>query len=234
MNKNNYCVYCHISPSGKRYYGVTSRKPEKRWNHGLGYNDSSYFFRAIQKYGWDAFEHIILHQGLTWGEASNLEKRYIALYDTTNRSKGYNIEPGGLKCDKRLSEETKKKIGDSHRGRFTEAQREAVKTRRNPNYHHSDEIKKIIGDFHRGKPLSEEHRKKLSVAHKGIRPSNLKELRECNMKKVIKCAPDGENICVYNSIKEAGEINGISPQCISNCCRGRLKTAGGYIWRYAI
>jgi hypothetical protein len=38
---------------------------------------------------------------------------------------------------------------------------------------------------------------------------------------------------VFPSMKAAGEELGIYCQSISSCCRGRLKTTGGYHWRYA-
>ena len=38
---------------------------------------------------------------------------------------------------------------------------------------------------------------------------------------------------VYNSLKEAEEKTGVSWACISNCCRGKTKTAGGFRWMYA-
>lgn len=33
--KNNYCVYKHISPSGKVYICITQQRPEDRWQGGL-------------------------------------------------------------------------------------------------------------------------------------------------------------------------------------------------------
>ena len=44
-----YVVYMHKTPSNKVYIGITSQKPEKRWNEGLSYN--KYFTNAIIKYG---------------------------------------------------------------------------------------------------------------------------------------------------------------------------------------
>lgn len=36
----------------------------------------------------------------------------------------------------------------------------------------------------------------------------------------------------YSSLKEAEEKTGINRHCISNCCYGKQKTAGGFSWRF--
>lgn len=43
----------------------------------------------------------------------------------------------------------------------------------------------------------------------------------------------GEYLCSFKSMKEAEERTGISNICISKCCTGATKTAGGYVWEYA-
>lgn len=35
--KLKWCVYIHTSPSGKKYIGITSQNPQKRWQNGKGY-----------------------------------------------------------------------------------------------------------------------------------------------------------------------------------------------------
>lgn len=42
----------------------------------------------------------------------------------------------------------------------------------------------------------------------------------------------GELLTIFPSTHEADRITGISHQNISSCCKGKLKSAGGYIWRY--
>ena len=112
-----YCVYCHISPSNKRYIGITSQMLNNRWANGNGYKDNEYFYRAIKKYGWEAFQHIILFENLSRDSASQKEKELIAEYETTNREKGYNIAQGGFGGGHPTSEETKKKISEANRGK---------------------------------------------------------------------------------------------------------------------
>ena len=75
-----YCVYTHTAPDGRVYVGITSQKPEARWQGGNGYKNNSYFTRAIKKYGWENFKHEILFEGLTVDEAKTKEIELIAEY----------------------------------------------------------------------------------------------------------------------------------------------------------
>ena len=43
----------------------------------------------------------------------------------------------------------------------------------------------------------------------------------------------GELVNTYYGTKEAQRETGIHSACVSACCRGKQKTAGGYVWRYA-
>ena len=61
---------------------------------GKGYK-RNYFTNAINKYGWDNFQHIIIAKGLSEDEAKWLEMELIRLWDTTNQNNGYNILSGG-------------------------------------------------------------------------------------------------------------------------------------------
>lgn len=94
--ERKYTVYMHRNKvNGKVYIGQTKQNVEQRWRKGEGYISSSHFYSAIQKYGWDNFEHIILHTNLTSIEADYFETQYIKEYDATNPKKGYNLRTGG-------------------------------------------------------------------------------------------------------------------------------------------
>ena len=93
--EKKWCVYVHIAPNGKKYVGITGQKPEKRWRHGYGYNHNKHFKSAIEKYGWDNFQHIILFDNLKEAEAERLETLIIALFRTHNYNFGYNKTFGG-------------------------------------------------------------------------------------------------------------------------------------------
>lgn len=49
-----------------------------------------------------------------------------------------------------------------------------------------------------------------------------------NRKKIINC----ETGKIYNSMAEAAREINISATCISSCCSGKAKTAGGFHWKY--
>ena len=91
-----YTVYCHENKSnGKLYFGITKTSTRRRWSKGNGYKEQRVFGRAIEKYGWDGFEHIILYTGLSEDEAKQMEIDLIREFKTQDHRYGYNITAGG-------------------------------------------------------------------------------------------------------------------------------------------
>lgn len=90
-----YVVYKHTTPSGKVYIGITSMKPEKRWESGSGYRQNKHFYSAILKYGWENIKHEIVCTGLNKWQAGKVEQSLIKYFDSTNHNKGYNHSIGG-------------------------------------------------------------------------------------------------------------------------------------------
>ena len=105
-----YTIYMHRNKiNGKIYIGLTCQKPSYRWKrNGKGYETCEIMWKAIQKYGWNNFEHIILKSNLTLEEANFYEEYYIKKFNSTNKQFGYNIRKGGKNTP--LSEETKQKL----------------------------------------------------------------------------------------------------------------------------
>lgn len=86
-------IYAHKNKiNGKYYVGQTSRKPKRRWNNGNGYIGCRKFQEAIEKYGWNNFEHIILCE-CDKNEADFLEEQFIKYFDSVDN--GYNVSYGG-------------------------------------------------------------------------------------------------------------------------------------------
>ena len=179
---NNYCVYMHINKiNNKKYIGITCKNPpEDRWGqNGSKYKkDQACFYRAIQKYGWENFEHIIWAENLFEYEAKSIEVALIATYKTNvsrwhDEAQGYNMTDGGEGARGReWSEETRIKMSEALKGRFV--------GENNPFYgkHHTEECKKIMSELKKsmyvgenhpfyGKNHTEEAKKKMSEARKG-------------------------------------------------------------------
>ena len=105
---DNFTLYMHIVPNGKKYVGITKRKPTARWNGGSGYCSNEDFHNDIRKYGWSNIQHKILREGMDKEEAEYWEMKLIELYDTMNPEKGYNRRKGGSYGE--ISPETLAKI----------------------------------------------------------------------------------------------------------------------------
>lgn len=231
-NCSKWTVYKHTSPSGKVYIGITSRKPHVRWNNGKGYVGNDYFIKAIEKYGWDNFEHEILYENLTKEIAEAKEIELIAMYNSTDRECGYNISSGGcapsLGLRWKLSDEVRqKRSGKKHwmyGKHLTDEQKKHLSKlnsgHRHPQYgtHRSEETKRKIAEKQRCKKLTDEQKKQISESLKGNIPVNRKKVR---------CVETGE---VFESIESAKRIFGIT--CIWKALQDSNRTAGGFHWEY--
>lgn len=73
------------------------------------------------------------------------------------------------------------------------------------------------------KPKNEKHEPK-------SRRRSFTEGKTKTSNKRVMCVETGE---VFNTIKEASLKYGFHASNISSCCRGKVKSANGYHWRYA-
>ena len=91
-----YILYVHVTPNNKKYFGITCKSVDERWrNDGSGYKTQRLFWRAIQKYGWDNIQHIVLADNLSKEWACKLEQDLIWKYKSNNPKYGYNVSTGG-------------------------------------------------------------------------------------------------------------------------------------------
>lgn len=94
MSDKTWLLYVHTNKiNNKKYVGITSMETKQRWSNGSGYK-GQIFYNAIQKYGWDNFEHEIIVEGLTESEADYWERLYIKGLNSKSPN-GYNITDGG-------------------------------------------------------------------------------------------------------------------------------------------
>ena len=235
-----YKVYIHTNKiNNKKYIGVTRQLPEQRWKNGKGYVRNEYFYRAIQKYGWDNFEHEVVLVNLTKEQAEMFEVEMIKYYRSNQKEFGYNIEGGG-NLHKEVSEETRQKVRESklgnknpnfgkcgklnpfygkhHTEEMKEYYRKINSGNNSPWYgrKHTEEEKRKISEANKGKKFTKEHRENLSKAKKGKNKGG----KNYQARKVI-CL---EDLKTFNSIAEAGEYYNIESRDISAVCRKTRKS----------
>ena len=211
MNENNYCVYMHVNKTnGKKYIGITKNKPEERWQNGYGYK-KQVFYNAIQKYGWDNFEHIILFENISEDEASKKEIEMISKYKSNDKRYGYNISCGG--------ENGHNDLWNDEEYRLRQVQER--KTRWN-----NEEFRKHHAERLRLAMAKNSYKKAIAKSTKERWENGCFDEVHC---KPIICLETGE---VYKSITEASKITNIGRCDIGKCCLGKEMTAKGYHWQY--
>lgn len=198
---SDWKVYIHTCLiTGWKYVGITSLDdPNMRWKNGKGYQHNPHFVSAIKKYGWDNFSHVIIAENLTKLQANKIEEEHIEkykqqgiCYNITNGGEGHNGQSIPLSTRNKISqtlraknltpwnkgktgvysEETRRSISESQRGRISPMKGKIVGPM-------SAETKEKISCANKGKntwskgskrgPYSLEHRKAISDGLKGVR-----------------------------------------------------------------
>lgn len=259
--EKEYCVYKHTCiANGKIYIGITRKDPKIRWLGGSGYTNNKYFHRAIKKYGWnEGFIHEVLFENLSKEEAEEKEKDLIAFYKSNQKEYGYNLQSGGS-VNYTLSEEGRKHISESKKGKKIDFNYDKAKEKRTPIIQLTIEGK-FLRFWDGAAEVQEELGFDCSCITKCLKKSNSKRRTAYNSiwmyiedyidsngdlsyyktnktnfyigKPVIQLSKTGEVIENFKSGKEAERKTGIKAQNINSACQNFGCTAGGYIWKYA-
>ena len=162
------------------------------------------------------------------------EQYYINFFKTLWPN-GYNLTEGGDGCV--ASEEIRKKMSQNHydcsgKNHPMFGKKHSEETKKKMSNSHKGQIPP-----NKGKPMSEETKKKLSDSHKGqIPPNKGKPMSEEQKKKlskiVLQFSLDGEFIREWPSTRECGR-NGFNQGEVAKCCRGEKPQYKGYKWCYA-
>ena len=256
LNNTVHYIYCHTSPNGKRYIGQTGRNPESRWLNGWGYCKQPYFFKAIQKYGWENFDHKILTVCCHQSTADYLEQHYIKTFETFNRDKGYNLTTGGggapsyvvsdemkahlrkLAKERGITQEHIKKMYEAKKAKGFKGRKLSEAEKK-----HLSELHKGPNNWIYGKTHSSETKAKMSASRKGKKRSKetcrrmSKSLRAsekiaAKCKAVLQHDADGNLVARHASMADAARSIGASKSEILSVCAGKKDTARGYVWTY--
>ena len=251
--ENHYnCIYMYTNKiNGKGYVGQTVNFKQRHQKHisaMTNENDDEYdapIQRAFRKYGLDNFEVKILKENLNTQCLLNFyECYYIKNFDLLCKNgKGYNLSDGGSNGNP-FAGKTEEEIKEIRRN-----QSEAHKGENNPMYgihrygkdapmygkKHSEETKQKQSEANKGenhpmygKKHSKEVKQKISENHADFSGENHPQA-----KRVAQYDKQGNLIKIWDYAKQVTEELGINNGNIIKCCKGKLKSAGGYIWRYA-
>lgn len=195
----------------KQYVGITVDY-KRRWREHCTGHGSKLVYQAIKKYGIENIEFTVICKG-TEAYVKEMEVRAILMLKTMAHS-GYNLTEGGEGSPGvKLSNETRKKMRDSHKGTTGQKMLEATKQK----------IRESRQKYKRGK-----HPKATRVVVNGISYDCLRDVAEalgvtystlCTFQrgissKVFDYPPEVEELTIngvnYVSIKEASKALGVS------------------------
>jgi group I intron endonuclease len=219
-------IYKITNPEGKSYIGL-SKDIEKRFqsHKGLQFHRNNKLKESLIKYNWSSHFCEILEEVnisfLNRSEGNALlrkrERYWINLYKTFDD--GLNENRGGSGCGSH-TEESKQKISESLKGKPKPSD---FGEKRSKDFY-TDEWKKKLSEASKGKSRG----RGISKNKGRISPN------EGKGKPVLQYDKDMNFIQEYSSLKDASSLTNTPQPCISECLRGKHKTAGGYIWEYKL
>ena len=230
-------VYAHTNKiNGKKYIGITGQQRYwDRWrSDGSGYK-TQVFGRAVEKYGWENFEHEILDKVKTESEAGMLEMFYIQKYKTSLKEFGYNISTGGEASSAGTYNLPSMSIPVYQydlEGNYIAGYPSLMEAERQVGIDNSAICAccKGIHKYTKGFIWSYEKYDKIDgINTKQYRYEKITQKQE---KKVYQYNLQGDFLFEYKSVKEASRITGVDFRSISSCCLGKIKSSNGYMWSY--
>ncbi len=206
--------------NGKCYIGQ-SRDIEARWKKHLSVYKSSpdwELYRAFKKYGISKFTFEIIEE-CQINELNEREIYWIAQYDSFNN--GYNMTLGGEACNG-----TNDKIVYQYdlSGQFIKEYKSAHDAARENNIQFTNICKVCRGERKTAGGFGWSY-----IKTESIEPIKTKRLGDST---VLQFTKEGEFIAEYPSAKEARRQTGINDTTIGLVCKGKGKTAGGFVWKY--
>lgn len=220
----------------KSYIGKTNDIVRRWKEHRYGHGGTAILSKTFAKYGLDNFEFSIINEQeyATVEELnkklSELEVYYIGIYNTFNN--GYNATIGGDGISfYKHSKETIEKIRESNKGK--EIPDERLKKMRVAmlGKHHTPETKEKI----RKALLSRDHTiyEKMAAKRKGKHRGHdmIMKAAAKRRKPILQYDMNG------NFIKEYEGADFTEFPCgtnISICCKDKINSAYGFVWRYKV
>ena len=214
-------IYKITNKTNNKCYIGQSRDIQARWNKHLS-SYKSYpdweLYRAFKKYGVSEFTFEVIEEC----EINQLNEReiyWISYYDSFNN--GYNMTLGGEACN---GTNDKTVYQYSLTGEFLNEYKSAHEAARENNIQFTNICKVCRGERKTAGGFGWSYEKEVNKE-----PIKTKRISNNIVQQYTK---DGKLIAEYNTAKEAWRQTGISDTTIGLVCKGKGKTAGGFVWRY--
>lgn len=227
MEEIKYTIYKLIDPISNdiRYIGLTFNTLKQRLGSHLGETGKSHKCNWIKKLKSNGLRPIIesIEDNISSYDECCLREIYYIDYYKNIGCNLTNSASGGNK-NKKMSDETKKKMSDSAKNRTFKL----VLT---------EETKRVLSKKSKERFQKEEERAKLRISNKKYEDSKTDEqklndilIQKC--KTIVQYDKDMNYINEYPSIRDAERKTNIVRSNIIRCCKLKVKSAGGFIWRY--
>ena len=206
--------------NNKCYIGQ-SRDIKARWSKHLSAYISSpdwELYRAFKKYGISSFSFEVIEE-CSVEELNEREIYWIEYYDSFNN--GYNMTLGGEACN---GTNDKKVYQYDLSGKLIGEYKSAHEAARQLGLQFTNICKVCRGERKTTGGFGWSYEKKTVE-------EPIKTITKHNTK-VIQYDKSGNYIAEYKSAKEAWRKTGISDTTIGLVCKGKGKTAGGFVWKY--
>ncbi|MDC7994039.1 NUMOD1 domain-containing DNA-binding protein [Altibacter sp. HG106] len=216
-NVKSYLIYKSTNiETGMIYVGVTTKNLESRIKDHIQKSNSNkghYFQEAIGTYGPEAFNWEEIDTTSSRDELAQIEKQYIEQYNSYRN--GYNSDSGGgfKKTVYQYSIDDGTLTGSFD---CLESAASAV----NADKKAISRACLNVNNIYKGFYWSYEYKEPFI-------PNS-----DARRKEVIQMDVEGNMIAEYKSVAEASQSTGANRSSIAKCCRGKYKSASGFIWKY--
>lgn len=234
-NIHHWVIYMYTFPNGKRYIGKTMRRlSERQGSNFKRYESCTALKNAIQKYGIENIDQRVLFENDMPDEyASRLEQTCILLFKANcnkfNKPKyGYNLTDGGDGLLGWHPDEKRLQVLREQMRKFRE---------QNIGSHPSEETRRKQSEAKKGKPghaLSEETKKKISIANSKENMTEETHIRRSNSKKkkIIATHCETKEVIIFNSGEDVAKYFDVASSTVTRWCKKQRKPSVDYIFDY--
>ena len=227
-------IYKIISPTGRVYIGQSIYLEARQKIYARrGCKNQVRLYASLVKYGFS--KHIFeVVEECKVEELNVRERHWQDLYDVLSET--------GLNCKLQSTQETKAVHSQNTVDKIRAAKRVLYSTSK------GTEVKSQIAETLRAYNMTEEGKRSRSKSAASrdeatrikntdftikVANTDYNQIAEKNKKTINQYGKDGNFIREWTSGRGASESLGIDRGNISACCKGNLKTAGGFIWKYS-